>query len=85
MEEKDLTIEVTEEPAVEETVEEAATEDAPVLKRKRKLCCKKESKPECREKNPVCAVIAIAAACCTVLAAAGCALWFWKKCCEDKQ
>ncbi len=94
MDEQKTNIEITEEPAVdemaEEVTEEASTQDMsaeaekyePILKRK--ACRKKTEKPDCTAKKSVCAAIAIGAACCTVLAAAGCALWLLNKCCEDK-
>ena len=85
MEEKDLNVEMTEEPIVDETIEVVAEEAEPVLKRKRKFCCKKANKSDCKAKNPVCAAIVIGAVCCTVVAAAGCAAWFLSKCCEDKK
>ena len=82
MEEKDMNVEMTEETVVDETTEAETAGSEAILKRQ--SCCKKTDEPDCKSKNPVCAAIAVGAACCMVLAAAGCALWFWKKCCEDK-
>lgn len=87
MEEKDLKINVTEEPAVEAEAEEMTAEPAErelpeetpeaAAEPKRKACCKKSC---CKDaKKSICTAFAIGAACLTILAAVGCAIWFWNK------
>ena len=65
MEEKDMNVEMTEETVVDETTEAETAGSEAILKRK--SCCKKTDEPDCKSKNPVCAAIAVGAACCMVL------------------
>lgn len=76
MEEKDMNVEMTEETVVDETTEAETAGSEAILKRK--SCCKKTDEPDCKSKNPVCAAIAVGAACCMVLGRQGARCGFGK-------
>lgn len=88
MEEKKTNVDLVEEVAAEEVAEDVTAE--PEAQEAPAEVAQTETKPDgkacCRmKKKAVCAGIAIGVASCTVLAAAGCALWFLYKYCEEHQ
>lgn len=89
VEEMKTNAETTEKVTAEETTavetteqsspfDEAGQQMEALVNEEAKVCCGKT-------KKAICSTIALGVTCVTVLAAVGCAAWFWKKWCDAQQ